>query len=128
MQFTADLVTSTYVARSATCDRLDNLQDPAVLPRLGPLVRHGTLGASWDPITAFYTGASIETTTLNGTRSYLRATASRGWLERHDKTSLDFDFDVDGYDPAWTSTASLTLSIQLWNLHSIASTTTGEAP
>jgi len=88
------------------------LADATLLPRIASATRHDGIGATWEPISEFFTSATVGTYT---DASEQRVTASKLWLDRHGKSALDFDATVAGYDPSWTVAAPLKVTLTRWS-------------
>lgn len=73
------------------------------------------MGMTWSAIPDFFTTASVMTIQNGERRSTQSVTASKLWLDRHGPNALDFDLDVDGYDPSWTTDDKFFLDIKQSN-------------
>lgn len=80
----------------------------------------GGLGMTWTPIPEFFTDVVVASYKAND--SYRAVTASKTWLDRHGHNQLDFDVDVDGYDPSWTTVGGEVMEIERYNNHQTSAT------
>jgi hypothetical protein len=85
-----------------------------LLPRLATYsTQPGELGASWVPFSDFYTDVQV---TLDNQKSTLAVSKSKLWLDRHETSTIDFDDDFDGYEPAWAIVNPyVSLEVRRWN-------------
>src|SRR6185312_4270668 len=99
---------------------------PAVdlLPLLQPPFLDATgVRLHWTPFAQFFTSATIEYTSQQGSQS---ATASKLWLDRHAGADVVFDeLDVPHYDPGWHVTApAVKFTVERWSPGEILFTST----
>ncbi|MEO8550064.1 MAG: hypothetical protein ABI678_08820 [Kofleriaceae bacterium] len=109
--------------------RLVELSDPTrigdatLLPRIEAVTPHSDeLGATWTPLSEFYTTATLTTYAPSTNGSRQTVTASKSWLARHGEGELEFDLAVDGYDPSWTTAFPFTLTLTRWSPGLVVST------